>query len=75
MPTIKDKQFFGCPHCTGHIETYPPDDDHPKGSVEKPKEAEVVGSIIERTYDCPNEDCHSPITIYWYMQKWDVSSG
>ncbi len=58
---------FSCVHCGTPFEVFPPDDDHPKASLRKPKE--VAGYIIEMTYDCKNQDCLQPTTLYWYRRK------
>ena len=58
---------FSCIHCGNPFEVYPPDDNHPSASLEKPKEA--AGTVIEMTYDCKNQDCLQPTTLYWYRKK------
>jgi len=62
---------FSCVHCGNPFEVYLPDDEHPTASLEKPKEA--AGTIIPMTYDCKNEDCVKPTTLYWYRKKMQVS--
>jgi len=64
---------FSCIHCGSPFEVYPPDDDHPRASLEKPKEA--AGGIIEMTYDCKNNDCLKPTTLYWYRPKMHIAVG
>jgi hypothetical protein len=74
IKTSKAKKF-SCVHCGTPFEVYPPDDEHPRASLEKPKASEVAGSIIEMTYDCKNKNCLKPTTLYWYRQKMDFSVG
>lgn len=62
---------FGCVHCGTPFEVYPPDDNHPTASLEKPKEA--AGTIVEMTYDCRN--CMHPTTLYWYRDKIAFAVG
>lgn len=57
--------------CGIPFEVYPPDDDHPHASLEKPKEA--AGTIVEMTYDCENPGCKNPTTLYWYRPKMSFS--
>ena len=64
---------FSCIKCGIPFEVYPPDDNHPTASLEKPKEAS--GSIIEMTYDCENPSCRHPTTLYWYRPKLTFSVG
>jgi len=38
---------FSCIHCGTSFDVNPPDDNHPTASLEKPKESDVEGTIIE----------------------------
>lgn len=62
---------FSCVYCGTPFEVYPPDDNHPTASLEKPKEA--AGTIVEMTYDCQN--CMRPTTLYWYREKIAFAVG
>ena len=66
---------FSCIHCGTPFEVYPPDDEHPRASLDKPSLSEVEGTIKEMTYDCQNKDCLKPTTLYWYSRRYDVSHG
>ena len=60
-------KIFGCPN--GHpIEVYPPDDNHPKASIEEDYAKEnASGTVITRSYIC--RWCNSQFKLYWYRQK------
>ena len=62
---------LSCVNCGIPFEVYPPDDNHPYASLEKPNEAS--GSIIEMNYDCENQSCMHPTTLYWYKHKISFS--
>ena len=64
-------RWFSCIHCGTPFEVYPPDDEHPIASLEKPKEA--AGTIKEMTVDCIR--CLQPTTLYWYRKKMTFSVG
>jgi hypothetical protein len=66
---------FSCVHCGTPFEVYPPDDNHPTASLEKPQEADVSGTIIEMTYDCKTKHCLKPTVLYWYSVKRSFDLG
>jgi hypothetical protein len=70
---MSNVRWFSCRYCGTRFEVYPPDDDHPTAVLEKPKEAD--GAIVEMTYDCKNNHCGRPTTLYWYRKKLDVGFG
>jgi hypothetical protein len=65
--TRKGGKIFCCPN--GHpYEAYPPDDHHPKASLEKEfAKRNASGTIISRHYTC--EECGSESVLYWYFSK------
>jgi hypothetical protein len=67
------KKIFSCPQCGTPYEVYPPDDLHPKASLKEPKG--VSGTVREIIYDCENEKCRHPITVYWYRPKMYFGVG
>jgi hypothetical protein len=64
----KRKRMFSCPECGEPYEANPPDDDHPRASLEDPRD-KAAGTVIKTTHDCNNKNCRHPITLYWYRQK------
>jgi hypothetical protein len=58
---------FSCVHCGTPFEAYPPDDEYPVASSEKPEASELAGIVIEKIHDCKN--CLQPTTLYWYKKK------
>ena len=68
----KRKRIFSCPECGEPYEAYPPDDDHPRASLEHPGD-KAAGTVSIITYDCKN--CKHPITLYWYRQKISIARG
>jgi len=66
---------FGCKYCGTPFEVYPPDDAHPRATLEKPKEEDVTGTIIEMTYDCKYKQCGRPTTLYWYRRRMTIGVG
>ena len=63
------RNILYCPVCKWRFEATSPDDFHKKGSVNRPKEDEVVEDIRETVEDCRNPKCLKPITVYWYEPK------
>jgi hypothetical protein len=66
-------KMFSCIHCGTPFPAYPPDDEHPVASLEKPQEA--AGSIVEMTHDCQNRQCGKPATLYWFRRKTSFTTG
>lgn len=58
-----------CPSCAYLNEVEQPNTLHPRNSFDKPEEADVDGDVIEKIYDCRNEKCRNPFTVYWFMPK------
>lgn len=73
MIKMSKAKRFSCIHCGTSFEVNPPDDNHPTASLEKPKESDVEGTIIEMTYDC--ENCLHPTVLYWYRKPIAVGFG
>jgi len=75
MIRVSKAKKFSCIHCGTPFEVYPPDDEHPTASLDKPKESEVSGNIKEMTYDCQNKDCLKPTTLYWFRRRMHIVVG
>jgi hypothetical protein len=65
----KAKVALRCPNCKRRLEVTRPDSSHPLFSLEKPRESDVEGDVIEQVYGCKNPDCNTETTVYWYEAK------
>ncbi|HML03128.1 MAG TPA: hypothetical protein VK487_07115 [Candidatus Bathyarchaeia archaeon] len=72
LPTemLSKRGMLRCPKCDYPFPLNEQQDRlHPFASTEKPRKADVDGDVKEELYDCPNEKCRNPITVYWFMPK------
>jgi hypothetical protein len=58
-----------CPNCKRQLSVTRPDSLHPLYSLDKPRENEVEGDVIEQIYNCKNPGCKTKVTVYWYEAK------
>jgi len=60
------KVVVRCPTCKKPLQTTRPDSAHEFWSLNKPREDENVGNVVEQMLECKNSSCASKFTIYWY---------
>jgi hypothetical protein len=67
IPLASEKKI-GCSgqYCTEILKVASPDDEHTEVSLEKPKEENCIGSVIEREYKCSRKHITK---VYWYQPK------
>lgn len=72
MAKDSKQRIFSCPECGNPYVAFPPDDIHDVATIKEPSMVEAR-SVVKIIHDC--EHCKTPITVYWYKRRLDVSVG
>jgi uncharacterized protein YbaR (Trm112 family) len=60
------KVVVRCPKCKKTLQVTRPDSAHEYWSLDRPREDEDVGSVVEQELTCRDADCASKFAVYWY---------